>query len=85
GYTVDEWAKSLVLYPQKSINLTMDAFELSPNKLVGLDQLQQNLDSKGKILVRKSGTEAVIRVMVETEDEELMDETLDRVKDLLAI
>ena len=39
-----------------------------------LTTIEKNLGSKGRILVRPSGTEPVIRVMVEGEDEKLIDD-----------
>ena len=34
-------------------------------------EVEQKLHGKGRVLLRKSGTEPVIRVMVECEDQEL--------------
>ena len=49
--------------------------EIQPlDKITGLkelqDRLEQDLERRGRILVRPSGTEPVIRVMVEGEDED---------------
>ncbi|MFT7592893.1 MAG: phosphoglucosamine mutase [Paracoccaceae bacterium] len=37
------------------------------------------LDGKGRLLIRKSGTEPLIRVMAEAEDSDLLDQTVDSV------
>ncbi|MGB0511785.1 MAG: phosphoglucosamine mutase, partial [Paracoccaceae bacterium] len=37
------------------------------------------LDGKGRLLIRKSGTEPLIRVMAECEDPALLEETVDTV------
>ncbi len=40
---------------------------------------QAQLDGKGRLLIRKSGTEPLIRVMAECEDEVLLNDTVDQV------
>jgi len=42
------------------------------------------LNGKGRLLIRKSGTEPLIRVMAECEDSELLHETVDSVVDAVA-
>lgn len=41
------------------------------------------LGNKGRLLVRKSGTEDLIRIMCESKDEELMNKTLDEIESAL--
>ena len=41
-----------------------------------ISSVEHQLDKSGRLLIRKSGTEPLIRVMVECEDEGLLDETL---------
>ena len=50
--------------------------------LIGID-LPQQLGSTGRILVRESGTEPVIRVMVEAPTKALCQEYVDRVVDTI--
>jgi phosphoglucosamine mutase len=45
---------------------------------------ERALDGKGRLLVRKSGTEALIRVMAEAEDEALVQQTVDAVCEAVA-
>jgi phosphoglucosamine mutase len=65
-------------YPQKIVNLeaTDDAKNLfkTSNKIKAtIEEAQNHLGRKGRIVVRISGTEPLIRVMVEAEDENLTD------------
>ncbi len=46
-------------------------------------QVAETLGSTGRILVRESGTEPVIRVMVEAETEEGAEESVDSVIDVI--
>ena len=70
--TLSELAKPLVIYPQvlKNIKVTDKdkAVECCKN---AVQEAEKALGDKGRILVRKSGTEPVIRVMAEAESEEI--------------
>lgn len=50
------------------------AVEQIPGFPERISAIEKNLGTKGRILVRASGTEPVIRVMVEGEDEQLIDD-----------
>ena len=42
-----------------------------------LGDVQHSLRGKGRILIRKSGTEDVVRLMVEHKEKEMLQETID--------
>jgi phosphoglucosamine mutase len=44
-----------------------------------IDAARAELGSRGRVLVRASGTEPVIRVMVEADDEQLLTRTIDQI------
>jgi phosphoglucosamine mutase len=46
-----------------------------------LKSLEAELKGKGRLLIRKSGTEPVIRIMVECEDDVLLDNTVNKIAD----
>jgi len=45
---------------------------------------EQELVGKGRLLIRKSGTEPLIRVMAECEDPDLLTDVVDRIVDEVA-
>ena len=48
-----------------------------------IDAARAELGNRGRILVRASGTEPVIRVMVEAEDEQLLVRTIDQIAETI--
>ena len=59
--------------------------DLGAPEIAGLlDKEQARLNGSGRLLVRASGTEPVIRVMVEAEDEALLAEVLETVSERIA-
>jgi len=65
--------------PQRLENLRgIDPAILQDKKLQSdLASIENNLNSKGRVLVRPSGTEALVRVMVEAETDTLVTEAMD--------
>ena len=65
--------------PQRLENLRgIDPAILHDKKLQSdLANIEANLNGKGRVLVRPSGTEALVRVMVEAESEALLTEAMD--------
>jgi phosphoglucosamine mutase len=47
-----------------------------PALVAGLAEIESKLADKGRLLVRASGTESLLRVMVEADDEALVDNTI---------
>ena len=72
GKMLDELGSGLHKYPQILINIKAQK-QINPFALKGIPQLvkraEDELGGNGRILVRTSGTEPLIRVMVEGEDE----------------
>lgn len=65
-------SSELTLFPQILINLkTPNAKALSqrPEVIQAVDDVSKRLNGKGRVLLRPSGTEPLLRVMVEGEDE----------------
>ncbi len=74
-----ELTSDIQLYPQKLINVPVK--EKRPLKEVKLIQdeltrLEKTLDGKGRIVLRYSGTESLIRVMVEAKSDQLVEEII---------
>ncbi|MFC0321965.1 phosphoglucosamine mutase [Gallibacterium melopsittaci] len=74
GLSLNELASAVQLFPQVLINVRFDGganpLESDAVKQVAAD-VEKRLHGKGRVLLRKSGTEPLIRVMVECEDEVL--------------
>ena len=63
----------VVMYPQVCVNHAVkdkDAVLTHPDVVAKRDEISRRLGSNGRILLRKSGTEPVVRVMVEADTEE---------------
>lgn len=54
-----------------------------PKVLAEIEKSKKKLGKKGRILIRKSGTEPLIRIMVEAEDEVLMQSVSDHLTDVI--
>lgn len=72
--SLNELASAVKLFPQVLINVRFaggdNPLESDAVKSVAAD-VEKRLEGKGRILLRKSGTEPLIRVMVECQDAEL--------------
>lgn len=71
GQTLAQAAKDLVMYPQVLINVRVEkAATLVENQRINaaVVEAERALDGRGRVLLRPSGTEPLLRVMVEGED-----------------
>jgi len=66
--------------PQKLVNLANidKAILKRPDIIAELEQVDAELGSEGRVLLRPSGTEPLIRVMVEAVDEKMLDAAMER-------
>ncbi|WP_461520649.1 phosphoglucosamine mutase [Porticoccus sp.] len=74
--------KGMKKYPQKMINVRIkQKFELKdfPRIQKAVEEAEQSLADRGRVLLRPSGTEPLVRVMVEGEDAELVDSLVKKV------
>jgi len=77
GKSASELASFIKRYPQVLINVSGVAKEkLSSNQVISkaVVDVQQKLGDKGRVLLRASGTEALIRVMIEAQELSLAQE-----------
>ena len=67
--------------PQKLVNVRYESGDPLTNAKVktAIANAEKQLNGTGRLVIRKSGTEPLIRVMVEAEDEALMGETVESV------
>ena len=82
--SLNELAKAVPLFPQVLLNVRFEGganpLESEEVKTVAAE-VEKRLAGKGRILLRKSGTEPLIRVMVECEDAELAQRSAEEIVD----
>jgi len=84
--SLSELTKDLVIYPQtlKNVRVSDKKAVLESKEIQeAVASIEKELDGNGRILVRPSGTEPVIRVMAEAETKEICDRVVDRVAELI--
>lgn len=75
GLSLKELSQGMTLYPQilENVRFSGEANPLEAEAVgAAVKQVEDKLGSKGRVLLRKSGTEPLIRVMVEGEDADLV-------------
>ncbi len=83
---LSELTEPLMLYPQYTVNLRVKSKELALNDEVVLkekDEVEKLIAGKGRVLLRKSGTEPVVRVMIEAETKDLCENYANRLISVL--
>jgi phosphoglucosamine mutase len=86
GLSLKELSSDLVLYPQVLKNVRLKAgFNATTDEKVkeALLQAEAALGDKGRVLLRNSGTEPLVRVMVEGEDEFLVNQLATKLADVI--
>ena len=71
GRTVAEWLEGVTLFPQCLINVKLQPgqdWRGSQALANAQESVQQQLAGRGRVLIRPSGTEPLLRVMVEAQD-----------------
>ena len=84
--TLGELCKDLVIYPQVLKNVKVAdkaAAQADPDVQAAVAEVAAKLGDTGRILVRESGTEPKIRVMVEAESDTVCQECVDYVVDVI--
>ena len=84
--TMSQLCEDLVIYPQILNNVKVKdkaAAQNDPDVRMAVAEVAELLGDSGRILVRESGTEPLVRVMVEAESEEKCREYVDRVIDTI--
>ena len=80
--TLAEFLRGVSLYPQRLINVkTPKPFNFSANKAIQAvrEEAETDLNDKGRVLIRASGTEPLIRVMVEGESKHKINHWAERI------
>ncbi|MFZ5975358.1 MAG: phosphoglucosamine mutase [Bacillota bacterium] len=75
GKTLQQLASVMTVFPQVLVNARVDGsrkndYESDPEIAVRIEYIIQKYHGRGRVLIRPSGTEPLVRVMIEGEDEE---------------
>ena len=87
GRTLAELAGVVNRLPQVLINVKVvdrEAVATSPAVAAAVAQVEATLGAEGRVLLRPSGTEQLVRVMVEAASQQLAEECAGRVADVVA-
>ncbi|MFT4606790.1 MAG: phosphoglucosamine mutase [Gammaproteobacteria bacterium] len=88
GITLTEACDGMTLYPQIMINVSIAKkidFQSVPSIQQAVTAAESELNGKGRVLLRASGTEPLIRVMVEGEDAMLVNKLASEIADCVAL
>ena len=84
GQTLAEATRELVMYPQVLVNVQVPrgfAWEKDRGIAGARDAAEKSLNGKGRVLLRPSGTEPLLRVMVEGEPRQVVEAAANSIAD----
>ncbi|MBB5263159.1 phosphoglucosamine mutase [Catenibacillus scindens] len=84
--SLSELTKPIQIYPQLLVNVKVAdkrAAQSDPQIIAAVEASNKELGGNGRLLVRESGTEPVIRVMAEAKTDEICRQYVERIVDLL--
>ena len=85
GRTLHELKQKMTKLPQRMINVACAAEIVSaPSVLQGVKRVEARLQGRGRVLLRPSGTEPLVRVMIEGEDSALVDVLVEELAAIVA-
>lgn len=86
GKKLSELADEVTIYPQKLVNIRVSnkngAMEVPAIKKV-IEEAEAEMNGEGRILVRPSGTEPLLRVMAEAPTDEKVNYYVDKIADIV--
>lgn len=88
GKKASELADMVKLYPQILVNAKVNSdkkYEYKEDKEINeaIDKLEKEFAGNGRVLIRPSGTEPLVRVMIEGEDQEYITKKAQEIADLI--
>jgi phosphoglucosamine mutase len=78
GVPASELASRIKMYPQVLVNVKVAndkkaLWKDDPEVSIAAEKIEKGLDGRGRVLLRTSGTEPLVRVMIEGEDQEFIE------------
>lgn len=86
GKKLSELAEEVTTYPQKLVNIYVtDKHSVMENPAIKavIEQVEKEMAGNGRVLVRASGTESLLRVMAEAPTEEQVTAYVERIADVV--
>ena len=86
GKTIDELCEGLIIYPQLLVNVkVVDKTQVLHDEEINaaIASVEKQLHGNGRVLVRPSGTEPLLRVMAEAETDEICDRVVGKIARLI--
>ncbi len=86
GKPLSELAQIMTIFPQKLLNVDVKSkpeIDTIPEIVETIKQAENDLNGKGRVLVRYSGTQPMLRVMVEAETNEDTDKYCNMIADVV--
>ena len=88
GKTASEATSIMKAYPQVLINAKVSSdkkydFDKNPEIKAEIEKLEKEFDGNGRVLIRASGTEPLVRVMIEGEDIKYIEQKAKKIADLI--
>ena len=87
GKSLATWLSDVTLFPQTLINVRLVPGQswMDNQRLISTKtQVEKDLNGRGRILIRASGTEPLLRIMVEAEDATLAQNSAKRLVEAIS-
>jgi phosphoglucosamine mutase len=85
GLTLAQAAAMMPRYPQVLVNVPGDGSRLGPGLAAAVSRAESQLGGDGRVLVRPSGTEPKIRLMVQARDAGLAEQVIGQLADAVRL
>lgn len=86
GKTLSELADQMTKYPQRLVNIKVSdkhAVEQNEHVAAVIKEVEDEMNGEGRVLVRPSGTEPLVRVMVEAKTDEDAERFVNKISDVV--
>lgn len=86
GKTLSELAGQMTKYPQRLVNIKVSdkhAVEQNEHVAAVIKEVEDEMNGEGRVLVRPSGTEPLVRVMVEAKTDEDAEHFVNKISDVV--
>ena len=88
GRKISEMASEIQIFPQVLVNARVKnenkkKYSNDPQVAAAIEEIEKKMEGNGRVLIRPSGTEPLVRVMIEGDDEVVLDQMARGLADLI--